>query len=314
MSVKKENSNKPVFSFYTPADFGRVYHFLRSKESNDYLPYEKVRFQFCLGIHIDFIDNGLNGGFERTCGLWEDQSGIVSLVLTEGSSCWEETFFVFRSEDVKTKDLLGRMCDFAERFTSKVSDDRKTNNYKLCVPKNDVTLSAFLQERGYKKTDYRSRIMIKSYPAEPEKVILPDGFTIKDARTISPFYSALAHNHSFRYNQNNDGCEKGFTKMRSMPDYRPDLDLILFDAEGQPAGLANFWVSEKSKIASLEPLGTVWWYRKMGLGKALVTEGINRTRSYGCTQIVGGDQPFYWDLGFEQKEEHYFWSWSSEKD
>ncbi|ULQ61005.1 hypothetical protein K7I13_07060 [Brucepastera parasyntrophica] len=311
MSVNKENSKKPAFSFYTSADFGRIYQFLRNKEQNDYLPYERVRFQFCLSLHIPFVDNGLEGGFERTCGLWEDQSGIVSLVLTEGATRWGEAFFLFRSDDVKTDDLIGRMCDFAEHFASKVSDDHKSNNYKLCVPKDDLILSAFLSKRGYKKTDDRSRIMIKSYPAEPETPVLPDGFTIRDARTVSPFYTALAHNHSFRYYQGNDGCEKGFAKLRTMPDYRPDLDLILFDSEGQPAGLANFWVSERSKTAILEPLGTVWWYRRMGLGKALLIEGINRTRKYGCTQIIGGDQPFYWDLGFEPKEEHSFWFWSS---
>ena len=63
MSVKTENSKKPVFSFYTPADFGRVYHFLRAKEANDYLLYERVRFQYSLGLHTDFIENGLQGGF-----------------------------------------------------------------------------------------------------------------------------------------------------------------------------------------------------------------------------------------------------------
>ena len=99
--------------------------------------------------------------------------------------------------------------------------------------------------------------------------------------------------------------------MRTMPDYRPELDLILLDSEGQPAGLANFWISEKSRTAVLEPMGTVWWYRRMGLGKALITEGINRTRAYGCYQLIGGDQPFYWNLGFEAQKEHYFWSWSS---
>jgi len=95
MPVKTENNKKPRFSFYTPADFGRVYHFLRSKESNDFIPYERVRFQFALGLHIDFVNNGIQGGFERTCGIWEDESGIVSLVLTEGGSLWEETFLPF---------------------------------------------------------------------------------------------------------------------------------------------------------------------------------------------------------------------------
>jgi len=299
---------KPKFSFYTSADFGRVYQFLRGHESNDYLPYERVRLQFCIGLHIE---NGLYGGFERTCGLWEDQEGIVSIVLTEGGSRWEETFFVFRSDNDKTEELLGRMCNFAERFTSKISDERKSNFFKLCVTDDDTVVSEFISGRGYTKTENKQRTMVKSYPTEPEKVILPDGFLIQDARTVSPFYTALAHNHSFRYNQENDGAEKGFARIRTMPDYRPELDLFLFDSEGQPAGLANFWISEKSKTAILEPLGTVWWYRRMGLGKALITEGINRTRKYGCTQLIGGDQPFYWELGFKPQKEHYFWSWSS---
>jgi len=212
---------------------------------------------------------------------------------------------------LKQIELLNRMCDFAERFTSKVSDDRSCNRYNLCVAEDDSVLSDFLSERKYKKIDNKCRIMVKTYSKEPESVLLPDGFVIKDARTVEPFYTALAHNHSFRYNQDNDGCEKGFAKLRTMPDYRPELDLVLFDSEEQPAGLAIFWVSEKSKTASLEPMGTVWWYRHMGLGKALITEGINRTRLYGCTRLVGGDQPFYCDLGFEAKREHRFWSWSS---
>lgn len=203
------------------------------------------------------------------------------------------------------------MCDFAERFTSKISDDRKSNRYNLCVSDNDSVLLDFIAERGYKKSDGGQRIMIKPYPEEPEKVVLPEGFTIRDARTTTTFYTALSHNHSFRYNQENDGCEKGFAKIRTMPDYRPELGLVLFDPEGHPAGLANFWISEKSKTASLEPLGTVWWYRRMGLSKALITEGINRTRAYGCTELIGWEQPFYWELGFESRKEYGFWSWSS---
>lgn len=302
---------KPRFSFYKSEDFGRVYHFLRSREENDYLAYERIRFQFCMGLHTYFVENGLQGGFERTCGLWEDEYGIVSLVLTEGATIWGETFFVFRDEADKTPELMGRMCDFAERFTSKPSDDGQHNFYKVCIQNDDMILTDFLQKRGYKKTDHRQRIMAKTYSNEPEEVVLPKGFIIKDGRTVSPFYTALAHNHSFRYIQKNDGGEKGFEKIRAMPDYRPELDLVLFDSEGQPAGIAIFWINERSKTAILEPMGTVWWYRKMGLGKALLIEGINRTRNYGCSQVIGGDQPFYWQMGFESKKEHYMWSWTS---
>ena len=303
---------KPQFSFYTTDDFGRIYQFLRSTAHNDYLPYERVRFQFCMALHTEFIDYGLQGGFQRTCGLWQDDVGIVALALTEGGTQWGETFFVFRRETDKTPVLLGRMCDFAERFTSKISDDRKSNSYSLCVSDNDHVLQRVLLERGYKKTGSADMGMIKTYPPQPEKVILPDGFVIKDARSVSPFYQALAHNHTFRYNQSNDGGEKGFAKIRAMPDYRPELDLTLFDPEGQPAGLASFWISEKSQTAILEPLGTVWWYRRMGLAEALITEGINRTRAYGCTALIGGNGPFYEKVGFVPQGEGYsMWEWSS---
>ncbi len=301
---------EPMFSFYTPADFGRVYHFLRAHRSHDNWPYERVRFQFCLALHPAL--RGVYGGHERTCGLWQDENGIVSLVLTEGGTCWEETFFAFRSEQDRTDSLLHRMCSFAERFTSRVSEDRTSSRYQLCVADGDERLAALLAQRGYQRTENHSRVMVKPYPAQPEEVVLPQGFVIRDARTVPAFYYALAHSHSFRYNQDDNGGLAGFEAIRTMPDYRPELDLIVLDEEGQPAGLANFWVSEKSPTASMEPLGTVWWQRRMGLGKALITEGINRTRAYGCTALVGGDQPFYWSLGFAPQATYTNWAWSSD--
>ncbi|HML48348.1 MAG TPA: hypothetical protein PKE04_16515, partial [Clostridia bacterium] len=129
----------PCFSFYTPADFGRVWQFLKTR-AGEHLPYDAVRFQFCIGFHVPFVDNGLQGGFERTCGLWEDGEGLAALVLTEGGTRWGETFFAFRSEQDKTPELMGRMCTFAERFTSRVSEDRKRNAYSLCVSKSDAAL------------------------------------------------------------------------------------------------------------------------------------------------------------------------------
>lgn len=115
-----------------------------------------------------------------------------------------------------------------------------------------------------------------------------------------------------RNNQQNDGSCRAFDDIRGMPGYRADLDLVVFDPEGQPAGLANFWIVEQTRTAVLEPLGVVWWHRKKGLGRALIYEGINRTRRLGCTSMVGGDQPFYTALGFETVAENHFWAWASE--
>lgn len=301
---------KPTFSFYTAADFERVYQFL-SERDKLLLPYDRVRFQFAYALHPDFT--GIAGGFEQTCGIWRDEGGIVALVMTEGGTQWKETFYVFRSMQDQTPELMERMCRFAERFTSEFDEDRKHSRYRLAVPEEDELMKTFVAARGYQMTEQYERRMIKEYPRESEPVILPEGFTIRDARSFPPLCSALAHRTSFCYNFDGNGKEHGFAKIRTMPDYKPELDLVVFDPEGQPAGLVNFWVESHSDIAQLEPLGVVWWCRRLGLAQALVTEGINRSRKYGCTQVIGGDQPFYWEMNFRSKKTFCFWEWSSEE-
>lgn len=302
---------KPQFSFYTPGDFGRVLAFLHAIPE-PHPTYQACRFQFCMAYHVQALR--LKGGFEQTCGIWEDGDGIAALVMTEGGTHWGDTFFIFRSDADKTSDLLRRMCEFAERFTSKVAGDRKSNAFRLCISEQDDVLKGFAAERGYQKTEAYERAMILSYTDDLQPIALPEGFTIRDARSFAPQMSALAHQHSFRYSQDfgdDDGVERAFAAIRAMPDYRPELDLVLFDPEGQPAGLANFWIDQGTQTAHLEPLGVVWWHRRMGLARALILEGVHRTRKLGCIQMAGGDQPFYWDLGFQEKAKSHFWAWST---
>lgn len=288
----------PVFSFYSDDDFGRVLRFIKAASAQASYPYEAVRFQFSRALHPHMGGAGFAGYFSQTCGIWEDAGGIAALSMTEGDSRRGEAFFLFRSLDERTPELARRVFTFAERFASKVSADRKSNALTVMIPEEDALLARIAAGRGYEMTDGVERVMIKEYGDGPLEVALPEGFVIRDARAVPPSATALAHAHAFRYDQPDDGVARGFAAIRAMPDYRPELDLVLFDGEGQPCGLANHWVDEASRTATLEPLGVAWWYRGMGLGRALIHEGVNRTRALGCARMIGGDQPFYEALGF----------------
>jgi predicted N-acetyltransferase YhbS len=55
-----------------------------------------------------------------------------------------------------------------------------------------------------------------------------------------------------------------------------------------------------NRYAYVEPVATDPTYRRMGLGKAAVLEGIRRCADLGATvAYVGSDQEFYLSIGFE---------------
>jgi predicted N-acetyltransferase YhbS len=60
------------------------------------------------------------------------------------------------------------------------------------------------------------------------------------------------------------------------------------------------WYEKANRIAYVEPVATDPDYRRMGLGKAAVWEGIRRCGVEGATvAYVGSDQRFYHAIGFK---------------
>lgn len=58
------------------------------------------------------------------------------------------------------------------------------------------------------------------------------------------------------------------------------------------------WYDQEAGFAVIEPVATDPDYRKMGLGKAAVLEGIRRTGELGAkTALVGSSQQFYYSIG-----------------
>jgi predicted N-acetyltransferase YhbS len=68
------------------------------------------------------------------------------------------------------------------------------------------------------------------------------------------------------------------------------------------------WYDKRSKSALVEPVATEPAYRKMGLGKAAVLEGIKRCGELGATRaIVGSSQQFYYNIGFRPYATSTWW-------
>jgi ribosomal protein S18 acetylase RimI-like enzyme len=96
--------------------------------------------------------------------------------------------------------------------------------------------------------------------------------------------------------------------------YREDLDIIAVDPEDSFTAFCTVRMDPLSKIAELEPVGTHPDYRKLGLGKAVICEGLKRLEKYkpSAMVIIGaapseGARRLYESVGFVNEGTLHRW-------
>ena len=83
------------------------------------------------------------------------------------------------------------------------------------------------------------------------------------------------------------------------PKARLDLKIAVTAPNGDFAAFCGMFYEPAGKYAYVEPVATIPAYRRLGLGKAAVLEGIRRCALLGAEMAyVGSDQAFYQSMGF----------------
>jgi predicted N-acetyltransferase YhbS len=88
--------------------------------------------------------------------------------------------------------------------------------------------------------------------------------------------------------------------MQSAANFRRDLNIVAIAPDGAYAAYAGTWYEPLNRYAYVEPVATDPTYRRLGLGRAAVLEGVRRCGLLGAeVAYVGSDQEFYKAIGFE---------------
>jgi mycothiol synthase len=77
------------------------------------------------------------------------------------------------------------------------------------------------------------------------------------------------------------------TRTLRRPEYLPDLDLVAVAPDGRLAALCVCWLDKESEKPSgqIEPLGVHQDFRKSGLGRAILSEGLRRLYLCGADRV-----------------------------
>lgn len=260
--------------------------------------------------HIDrwsftrYFAQPIHGTFStwpKTVGIWDDEQGNLAGIVNSEGEKGGEAFFQLSPVDF-SDEFIKEMIEFAEKNLAIQKEGHKEIYFR--IDEGNRQFTAIFLAMGYTLQDWKEAESAMEITQKLE-VRLPPGFTIAEAHRLDNTQKGLAHVRAFS-NTGSDNPEglteriKGYEYMRKSPDYNPELDLSVLDEQNEVASFVTLWYDDLNQIGILEPVGTIPKYRKMGLGKAVIYEGINRIRAMGAKKVyVGSDQQFYHSIGFK---------------
>jgi hypothetical protein len=228
-------------------------------------------------------------------GLWEDDGELVGVATFD---CHLGNAFCLTFPEYSF--LKKEMLIYSQNNLSKEG--------KLCViiTDNDLIFQDIAANLGFIATDQKENDAIFYLDKSSTTYKLPEGFRIT---TMQETYDLYQYRRvlwkGFNHELNGEG-EFRFTKETEQGSEqemnRPNVDLSLKVAVVAPNGnfvsYCGMWYDQIAGFAVIEPVATDPEYRKIGMGKAAVLEGIRRVGELGAkTAIVGSSQQFYYSIG-----------------
>jgi GNAT superfamily N-acetyltransferase len=229
-------------------------------------------------------------------GIWEENGEIVGIATFD-----TRPGVAFCLTNPDSRSLKAEMLYYAEEHLS------TSDGFEIVIPDIDHYFQDIAARSGF----------FASQRKEPDSVFyidrtsldykLPEGFritTMKEYFDLSQYRRVLwrGFNHELRgeglFNFSSDDKLSAQEEMLR-PNVDLDLKVAVVSPEGNFVSYCGMWYEPAAGFALVEPVATDPDFRKLGLGKAPVLEGIRRVGLLGAKlAYVGSSQQFYYDIGF----------------
>jgi GNAT superfamily N-acetyltransferase len=238
-------------------------------------------------------------------GLWEDTGQIVA-VATHDTVLGQGFCLTLPEYDFLKKDMLL----YAEEHLS------KDGKFGITIADKDTKFQDIAAELDFFATVDKENDAAFYLDKTSTKYDLPKGFYITSIKeTFDMYQYGRVLWKGFNHELNGEGeFQYSEEKEQSFKEgmLRPNVDLYLKVAvvapDGNFASYCGMWYDPEAGYAVVEPVATDPQYRKMGLGKAAVLEGIKRTGELGAKiAFVGSSQQFYYSIGLRPYSTATIW-------
>ena len=266
--------------------YAEIYRFLLAVADRGYNEhFHWGRFEWMMGHSLLEVDN------LGKIGIVKNQDMEIVGLVTYDTRLKDSVYLLHSSND---KELLKIMIDFA------------MENYdKGCrVNAKDSALRRALSEYGFQNKGREDNVLeidlnqTLNYQIPKDYRMSPPDFVRDDWK-----YQMVIHKGF-----NHEGIPKKLDESLFSPTPNFNRSLKVFALNGTAyCAHCGVWYTQ-GNTAYIEPVVTIPECRKLGLGKAVVYEAMNRARELGAkSAIVLSNQNFYYRIGFQKSSVFNCW-------
>ncbi|MGH9187222.1 MAG: GNAT family N-acetyltransferase [Acidimicrobiales bacterium] len=146
---------------------------------------------------------------------------------------------------------------------------------EMLIDEADSTLAVAAGRAGFVATDHTDVTAWMDAGRRPSVAPPPNGY-----RLVSRDQAGDRPHHMIA--RNGDAVEQ---RLAECSLYRADLDLAVYDTDGEVAAYGLFWADPHTGVGLVEPMRTEEPFQQRGLGRAVLTAGLDRLAAAGCERF-----------------------------
>ena len=214
--------------------------------------------------------------------LWHDETGTLAGYAMVGD---EQLDWQILPEH-EWAGLEGEALAWGEALYADLrrQDEERWSEPLVCGARQDDSgRIAFLEGHGWCYRGESAEVnMIRSFAGPIPEGVLPTGFVIRGL--AGPHESeerAAAEHDVWQPYTVGDVTGEQYAALMALPGYRQDLDVVAIAPDGTIAAYVNCWLDPVNGIGDLGPVGARPAYRRQGLTRAVLLEGMRRLQAVG---------------------------------
>ena len=219
----------------------------------------------------------------RNACIWEDDNGKVI-----GFAAWQVywaslDFFVYRGPQRQAVETA--IFSWAtERFRELDQERGKPLPYWVEYRDDDLERRRLAEAHGFLLDEEIYVQFEHSFSESLPTPELPDGFSLRPLAGEQEV-SAYAELHRAAFASTSMTADWRARTLR-MPQYRPELDLVVVAPNNDLAGFCVGWLDQERHIGQIEPMGIYPHFQKLGLSRALLLEILRRFKEHGAAYAL----------------------------
>ncbi len=221
--------------------------------------------------------------------LWHDDEGtLVSYaVLGEDPSFDCQVLPEYEWSGIETEALVWPETRLTELRDLRPRDGKQwSGNFVSGSRQDDAKRITFLELHEFRRSGYAEVNLLRSLDEPIAESALPSVYQVRavaDAGEISNRAAAQREVwHPWTVGKVSDD---DYAHLMRLPGYHRDLDVVAVTSDGVIAAYVNGWIDPVNRIGDFGPVGALPAYRRQGLTRAALLEGLRRMQARGMDRV-----------------------------